>query len=78
VVFGRFHFGLSLINIFRTVIEGTITNYQLAAAYRAFFDIATGHMELAFENRAIMAGDFGSIQVALFLAVTDTRNGSPL
>jgi hypothetical protein len=64
--------------IFAGAIERAITSYELAAAYRALFDIATRHMELAHKNSAIMAGYCGSVPVAMFFAVTDARNVSPL
>jgi hypothetical protein len=60
------------------VIEFAITRDELAPTDRAFFDIATRHIELTLKDPAIMARYIRSIPVASFFAVTNARNVSSL
>jgi hypothetical protein len=63
---------------FGEVIERAFTRDKLAPTDRTFFDIATRHMELTFKDPAIVARCIRGIPVALFFAVTNARNVSPL
>src|ERR1700722_12544616 len=63
---------------FGEVIERAFTRDKLAPTDRTFFNIATRHMELTFKDSAIVARYIRGIPVALFFAVTNARNVSPL
>ena len=58
------------------IVERAFATYELIVAYRTLLDIAVRHMELAHKNPAIVAGYGGSLPVAVFVAVADSRNVS--
>ena len=58
-----------------TLLELAIARYELTAARWALLYVATGYVELAFQNSAVMAGNGICVPVVLFTSVSNARDG---
>jgi len=55
-----------------------MTRQKLAAANGTLLYVTTRYVKLAFEDSAMMASELIRIPIFLFIAITNTRHGSPV
>jgi hypothetical protein len=58
-----------------TLLERAIARYELTAARWTLLYVASGYVELAFQNSAVMARNGSCMPVVLFTSVSNARDG---